>query len=454
MKQFLALAIYNFLLLIVALVDVVKWLFFILKASLSAIFQRQLSPHEKREVRWGQKYGLVPWALPLSEIRGNSVMVHCASVGEVVAVFPLLKSFIAANPNTHVLVTTNTKTGKEQLFRLIPEELSGQIHHLYLPIDLPWLMARLLKQLAPKALIVMEVELWPNLLRQCRKRAIPSYIVNARLTDKTAKGYHKFEAITKPMLQGLEKAFVRNQTDERNYLSFDVEAEKIALLGNIKFDLPLPDNKELKAQKAEMGLAERTVFLAGSTHFGEEELVVKMYQKFKAKHKDLALIIAPRHPQRFSEVLEYLLVQDLKVNQQSKGELFEANTDVLLVDAMGLLSKMYGVADIAFVGGSVAEKGGHNPIEPASYGKPILMGPHIHNNPEICEVLAESGALVICNSEAEFEQQMAIWLEKKRVKNAAGKAGKETIASHKGLIDNIVQQITDGIAENNHEGRV
>ena len=445
MKQFLALTFYNFLLLIVALVDVVKWLLFLVKASFKGLLGQAISNHEKREVRWGQKYGLLPWRLPADLATQNSILVHCASVGEIVAIFPLIQVFLKKNPGFNVVVTTNTKTGKEQLLRLIQQHELSNIHHLYLPIDLPWLMAKLIRRIKPKALLIMEVELWPNLLKQCRRFNVPTFVINARLTDKTARGYRKFSWITLPMLQGLTQVFVRNDIDEANYLSFGLNPNRVELLGNIKFDLELPDGKLAKTLREEMGLKERNVFLAGSTHFGEEELVVKMYQRFKQKHKDLALIIAPRHPHRFGEVLEYLLVQDLKVNQQSKGEVFAPHTDVLLVDSMGILSTLYGVSDFCFVGGSVADRGGHNPIEPASYGKPILMGPNIQNNPEICGLLSERGGLVICHSEAEFEQQMSEWLTKKRVRNQAGKAGKETILAHDGLIEDIVTRINTAI---------
>jgi len=184
------------------------------------------------------------------------------------------------------------------------------------------------------------------------------------------------------------------------------------------------------------------VLLAGSTHFGEEELIVKMYKQFKPQYPELVLLIAPRHPQRFTEVLEYLLVQDLRVNQQSLDEGIQAKTDVLLIDEMGLLSCLYGVCDVAFVGGSIAAKGGHNPIEPASYGVPTIMGPHIYNNPEICQVLVEAGGLKVVGCEDEFQQQLGAWLADAELRRGEGKAGRNKLEDHGGLIDSIAEKIS------------
>ena len=200
--------------------------------------------------------------------------------------------------------------------------------------------------------------------------------------------------------------------------------------------------EKAKARREEMNLQDRIVLLAGSTHFGEEELIVKMYKKYKPLYPELVLLIAPRHPQRFAEVLEYLLVQDVRVNQQSKAEGIQTKTDVLLIDEMGLLSTLYGVCDIAFVGGSIADRGGHNPIEPASYAVPTLMGPHIYNNPEICQVLADAGGLKVVSCEEAFQAQLGTWLADPSLRRSEGNAGRRKLEDHGGLIESIAEKIS------------
>jgi len=441
MTHLLARLFYNSLLMLLALVDVVKWFWFLLTSAIKKLFNNKSDKNNKREWAWGQKYGLVPWSLPYHLLSGNTILVHCASVGEVVGIFPLIKQLMELRPELKFVVTTNTLTGKQTLQRLMSEKDKNKIFHLYFPLDLPWFMSRLIKKLKPKAALIMEVELWPNFIRQCKKRDVPVIVVNARLTDKTARGYKKFSWLCKPMIDSLAMVFVRNNTDKANYQSLGLDKDKLFLLGNVKFDLPLPSLEQAHNKRTALDLNERIVLLAGSTHFGEEELMVKMYTFFKPKFPELLLIMAPRHPQRFTAVLDYLLVQDLKVNQQSKNEGVQEKTDVLLIDEMGLLSELYGVSDIAFVGGSIADKGGHNPIEPASFSVPTLMGPNIYNNPEICEVLSEAGGLKVVNNEEEFQHQLLAWLEDKELREAEGRLGRNTIEDHGGLIASIAEKI-------------
>ena len=445
MTHFLARTFYNLLLMLLALVDVAKWLWFLVALTFKKVLSRNASKNNKREWTWGQKYGLVSWALPYQLLRGKTILVHCASVGEVMGIFPLLRQMMELQPEIKFVVSTNTLTGKQTLKRLMSESDKNKIFHLYFPLDLPWFMSRLVKKLQPKAALIMEVELWPNFIHQCKKNRVPVVVVNARLTDKTAKGYKKFSWLCKPMIDSLSMVFVRNNSDKNNYLSLGIDKDKVFLLGNVKFDLPLPSLEKALERREQMALNDRMVLLAGSTHLGEEELMVKMYKHFKPSYPNLLLLIAPRHPQRFASVLEYLLVQDLRVNQQSRNEGVQTKTDVLLIDEMGLLTELYGVSDIAFVGGSIANKGGHNPIEPASYAVPTLMGPNIYNNPEICEVLADAGGLKVVNNEEEFQQQLGMWFEDVELRQFEGRLGRNTIEDHGGLIASIAEKINMSI---------
>lgn len=448
-KRQLTLLLYNFLLIIFTLVDVTKWIAALVKQILFYILRKPLNGTEKRDWCWGQKYGLVSKGLPLSQLvpESKTVMFHCASVGEVVAVIPLIKDLLLSAEHTSLqlqfVVTTNTKTGKEQLLRLLDEELKNKVIHSYLPIDLPWLMSSLLKQVKPDMLVIMEVELWPNLINQCYKKHIPVSIVNARLTDKTTKGYQKFISLAQPMIKQLHRVYARNQMDFDNYLTMGINPEKLSLFGNIKFDIGQANMQLAQELRQSLNLQSRRVIIAGSTHETEESLIIEAYQQFKTQYLDLILIICPRHPERFIPVFEYLTSQQVNVVKMSETDSAEATTDVLLGDQMGQLSKLYGVCDIAFVGGSFAKRGGHNPIEPAAFAKPIIMGPHVYNNPEICHTLADDGGLTIANNHFEFVSQLNTWLSDQELSENTGKKALATLQQNSGVIKQISAELVD-----------
>jgi 3-deoxy-D-manno-octulosonic-acid transferase len=435
------------------------------KQAMFFILRKPLKGTEKRDWYWGQKYGLVSKGLSSSQLALKSkalecktVMFHCASVGEVVAAIPLIKKLLTSNDvdnssgsELSFVVTTNTKTGKEQLLRLLDEEIKVKVSHTYLPIDLPWLMSSLLKQVKPDMLVIMEVELWPNLINQCytyknkqgHKIQLPVCIVNARLTDKTRRGYQKLTSLSEPMIQQLHQVYARNQTDFDNYLVMGINPDKLSLLGNIKFDIEPADMSAAQELRDALNLTKRKVIIAGSSHEGEESLLVEAYQQFKTQYPDLILIICPRHPERFIPVFEYLTSQQLNVVKMSESESAETTTDVLLGDQMGQLSKLYGVCDIAFVGGSFAKRGGHNPIEAAAFAKPIIMGPHVYNNPEICHTLADDGGLTIANNHFEFVSQLNTWLSDQELSENTGKKALATLQQNSGVIKQISAELVD-----------
>lgn len=242
------------------------------------------------------------------------------------------------------------------------------------------------------------------------------------------------------MIRRLKQVFVRNDNDYQNYLKLGLESKNLFLKGNIKLDITLPRLIDSDASKLQYGLKGRTILLGGSTHLGEESLLMNAYKQLKSIVPDLALVIVPRHPQRFDEVCQ-LIASELNVVRMSSGEKLEANDDVFLVDKMGVLSGLYAVSDIAFVGGSFAKRGGHNPIEPAAFAKPVLMGPHVFNNPEICDALEQAGGLVVCTEPYQFYAKLNAWLSDPDSRKLAGVKGRQFLESQQGLVDNIVEQI-------------
>lgn len=440
MKQLIALIPYNLIIALYGIAEVIKYLLFLLHRYTLQVFNRRARANAKMDIEWGQKLGLFPRKLP-SHIKNKSVLIHCASMGEVTVSIGVIKQILDQHPDHYVVVTTNTLTGKQQLYRKLCAEYQSRVFHTYLPLDLPWMMSALLRRVKPLLTLIVEVELWPNLIRKCQARKIPVIIINARMTPKTVTKYKKVNWLASPMIQSISKVIARNQADFDGYTALGLQEERIEIVGNLKFDIELPDIDVAKRKRTQLNLDERLVFIAGSTHLDEEEIVINTYKKLKLQFPELLLIIAPRHPDRFHQVLEYLIVQDVNVVQRSLNEDITAKTDVILVDVMGELSTLYGAADFAFVGGSITDRGGHNPLEASVYAKPVIMGPHTYNNPEVCDELVKVGGLAIAQNEQEFCDTIQLWCESVDIRNTVGQAGLKAIQSHAELTSVIAKTV-------------
>lgn len=438
MKKWLALTLYNLLLLIFTCVDFTKWLIAIVKAKLSRTDDNKV----KRDLAWGQKFGLFSHGVPQKQSGETRYLVHCASMGEVISAMPLLQQMLEKRQDLSIVVTTNTLTGKQQTLSMIKQaDLSNRMHHTYLPIDLPWLAKGLLKKVQADKLVIMEVELWPNLILTAKSLNKPIAIINGRMTDSSCKGYQKFSWLAQPMLSALDQVFVRNTMDFDNYKSLGVEAPILTLSGNVKFDIPMP-SQDLDAQwRSRLNINDRFVIVAGSTHDTEETALLQSYKNLIAEHNDLLLIIAPRHPHRFSEVSDLVAQSGLTYINASSQPQANADTQVVVLDLMGILSQVYAVADVVFVGGSIAKRGGHNPIEASAFAKPVLMGEHIYNNPEIINTLAQGGGLIKVPDQSGLQQELAKLLNNSELRHSVGKKGLATINQNSGVIARLVEQL-------------
>lgn len=443
MKQVLAFVLYNSLLSIFLLVDFSKWLMFVLQNKLGRVNENQ----QKRDNQWAQKFGFGPF-----NTEPVDLIIHCASVGEVASVMPLLQQLCLDSDKFKILVTTNTLTGKHQLFRLLDQlGLHAQIQHRYLPIDLPWLLKPMLRKCKPKLFVIMEVELWPNLIINCKKQDIPLVVINARMTDKTKTGYSKLSWLAQPMLQSISHTYTRNDGDTQNYQQLGVEDKKLSLVGNIKFDIEQPSQPIAEKLRHTLNLQQRQVLIGGSTHEGEEALLLECYLNLKHIFPNLILLIAPRHPHRFDLVNAFLIENKMNVARMSLDQEVSEKTDILLADEMGKLSSLYGVGDIVFVGGSFVKVGGHNPIEAAAFGKPILMGQYIYNNPEIINTLANDGGLDIISDKIAFIDSVKRLLSEPEYMAEKGNKALLTVQNNSGVLAKLKQGITEFL---NHEKRI
>ena len=336
----------------------------------------------------------------------NLVWFHCVSVGEAEAAFPLIKMMQAEHPELRFLITTTTPTGSARVRAV----LSGQVEHVYLPYDLPGILHRFFEHFRPKMAVFMEKEIWPNLYAQCAEYQIPLFVINARLSASSAPGYKKISALIKPALACVTRIAVQTEEDKQRFSDIGAPTERMIVLGNAKFDLAIDEQivaggHDLKRQR----FAGRFVLIMASTHQGEEELLLPVYRQLKTEIPELLLMMVPRHPERFKFVKRLCEEQGLAVVMRSENLPVAAETDIYIADSMGELKMLYAAADVAFVGGSLVPVGGHNVLEPALVGVPVLFGPEMFNFKEIAErLLAEQGALQCENPQAIAEAVIRI----------------------------------------------
>ncbi|QHJ12303.1 3-deoxy-D-manno-octulosonic acid transferase [Paraglaciecola mesophila] len=362
----------------------------------------------------------------------GGLLFHCVSVGEVVAAANVINAIRQLHPSIPVTITTTTATGAKQVTSLFKDTVT----HCYLPLDLPWMMSRLLKQAAPAHVIITEVELWPNMIDQCWRKGVPVSVINARMTSNSMRSYAKISALFNPMLHKLYKICAQGERDFKNYQQLRTPKQTLLLTNNIKFEQTvLPDVHQLASEFAQMfNIAGRAIVVAGSSHAPEESVLLEAHKTVLQQYPKTLLIIVPRHPQRFDEVYQICQSSGLRCMRSSDQIPCDENTQILLVDEMGKLQALYALATIAFVGGSIADRGGHNALEPAAFAVPILMGPYRYNNPAICQVLRDGGALFEVNNAQQVSCNVLQWLDDDASRTRAGQAGKQVLQENSGAV--------------------
>jgi len=386
----------------------------------------------RRKVGYTRKR-LSRYAVIATPARVGGILLHCASVGEVVAVQLFVNRILHSHPELPITITTNTTTGAQR----VAELFADKVMHLYLPYDLGLFMSRLLTKLKPRMVLINEMELWPNLIHCCWKQAIPVYLINGRMSDKSLATYTKFPRLFAPMFAKLESVCAQGQRDYDNYLALKIPPDKLILSNNIKFDMHIDESEWQTANQLSnnFALATRQLLVAGSTHEPEEQILIEAYKQLIDEHPDLLLVIVPRHPQRFDKAFSICQKSGLNTARASDKQPCLPTTQILLIDQMGLLRATFALAKIAFVGGSIADRGGHNALEPAAFGVPSVMGPYTYNNPAICQTLLDAGALYKVSDAQDIARQCRLWLENEELRTTAGQAGKTVLAANGGAID-------------------
>ncbi len=373
MRNFLALFLYRLVFLLLTPI------------LLIVLFIRSIN-HPEYRLRLTERLGLLS-----KKLKTGGIVVHAASVGEVIALKPFITRLIAQYPNTVITVTTFTPTGSAQVTKLFDK----QVQHCYLPLDNIISTQLFLQRLKPQAMVFMETELWPNLIAQCQAKNIKLMLVNGRLSDSSMRSYKKLNWLITPAIQRFDSILTQSQVNQDNYLAMGANTERCQLSGNLKFDISL--NADVAAKQTELAnliTEKRNIWLIASTHPGDEALALKAFELVKQQDSSALLIIVPRHPERFDQVAKLAEEAGNKVLKRSQKQAVTLNTNVWIIDTLGELLAACALADVVTMGGSFNEIGGHNPLEPALFHKPVIVGPNMSNFKEVLAQLISAQAIM------------------------------------------------------------
>ena len=384
-----------------------------------------------------ERFGFV--SKSLFTVKTKPLVFHCASVGEVLAATPLIKALQKAHPNLNILITCNTPTGREQIL----SQFKNTVACSYLPIDFPFATARFLKRIKPQALCILETELWPNLMAISHKKNIPVLVINARLSEKSQQGYQKVAKLTHIIMRSITVLASHNKTDAKRFIELGFEASKSHVTGSIKFDIT-PSEEQLANVlnlKQLYSSNERFVWVAGSTHPVEHELVLSAHQELLKKQPNALLIIAPRHPEQFDKVAELLTQNPLSFSRRSQNNY--NNEQILLADTLGELQCLYGAANVSFIGGSLIRRGGHNPLESAAFSVGVITGPHTYNFDHVYPELTKLKGAVVVDSNDELAKQLITFSQNTKACQTLGIKAAQCVTKNQGAIQktlNIINQ--------------
>lgn len=382
--------------------------------------------------RMAERFGHGPAPAP-----GIAVWVHAVSVGETMAALPLIRRLVAAHPPGSVLVTTGTRTGSA----CVRDALAGQVQHCYAPYDLPHVVRRFVARMRPQRVIVMETELWPNLFHQLAARRIPLVIVNARLSPRSFASYRKLVGFTRATLKNCALIAAQSETDAGRFIALGAAPERVQVMGNLKFDLEMPADLEQRGRSLRRQLGEtRPVWVAASTHEGEEQAALAAHRVVRERFADALLILVPRHPQRFEAVAKLIEHSGLAFARRSAGGA-TATHPIFLADSMGELPLFLAASDVAFVGGSLVPIGGHNVLEPAALGVPVLFGPHMFNFAHARELLLSCQAARQLENGLELAPAVTALFADAALRAAMGQAGRQAIVANRGALERFMRML-------------
>lgn len=422
--------IYNFLLTVAMILSLPFWLIVVLWS-------------EKRRKTFLYRMG-IRFPRPLDRERfeaEESIWVHALSVGEVLSALPLARHLKQRYPGRPVVFSASTLSGFEIANREIAEDVDGVV---YFPYDHPWCIRRGFSFLRPAVICIVETDIWPNFLRFARKRHIPVIWANARVSEDSFKGYMRFSWLFSRLFRQFSWICPQSETDRSRVLAVGADPQQVTVLGNFKFDqlAPPPDEHFQKFKRILVPGAGQKLFIAGSTHEGEEEIVLAAFLKARETISGLRLILAPRHPKRTKTLMQ--LVQEQECSAERLSQMLQTGVDppdVIVVDGMGALRGLYALSDVAFVGGSLVNAGGHNPLEPATFKLPVLFGPDMSDFAEISELLLQHHAAIVVHDATEMAAAIQDLLADPQVAKDMGERAYGVLRAHRGAIQKTADLI-------------
>jgi 3-deoxy-D-manno-octulosonic-acid transferase len=399
--------------------------------------------------RWKERLGFTPYFA----FDRPPIWIHTVSVGEFIAILPLISLLQTKHPNIPIIITTTTMTGSDQVLNT----LGDQVTHVYIPWDLANTMARFYNNIKPRAAIIMETEIWPNLLFEAKKENIPVFLINARMSEKSANSYQRIAKLTTTMLNSFAHICVQNEMDKQRFVSLGAKQIKLNITGNIKYDLKINSLLLKKAVQIKQLLCwqalcwqeketqQPSILLAASTHPGEDELMLDLYQQLKKTHPLLKLILVPRHPERFKQVTSLAQQYNKHVVTRSSQDCNIkmpkqcSQCDVLIGDSLGEMTLYYNMADIVIMGGTFVNHGGHNILEPAALSKAIFYGDSMYNFASINKDFLAHNASIQVKQIEELYEKLSYYLDNTQLLEQMGVRAKQLIENNSGSKDKIYQ---------------
>ncbi len=410
--------------LLLAFYSVLLWL--LVPITLYHLVWRGLRQREYL-LRWSERYAQFD---SLPDLPRGALWVHAVSVGEVNAAIPLVNALRQRHPERPLLITTITPTGSARVRAL----WGDAVHHVYLPYDLHGMVRRFLERVQPALAVVIETELWPNLFVACARAEVPVVIANARLSERSLRGYRWMGPLIRLALSGVRLVAAQSEADAARFRVLAGDDARIEVTGNLKFDQPLPQASREEALGWRKVAGIRPIWVAASSHADEEAAVLAAHRQLREAYPEALLLWAPRHPERFRAVAERVREAGMALRRRSVERSPDAHCDVFLIDSLGELPGFLAAADVAFVGGSLCEAGGHNLLEPAALGVPVLSGPHTFHFAEIAAMLAEVGALETVDDAASLAAAIGRLLAHPAEARDRGRAGRQRIDRERGAL--------------------
>ncbi len=374
----------------------------------------------------------------------HGIVIHAASVGEVFALKVLVEQLLVQYPTTPITFTTFTPTGSEQVTKLFGDK----VQHCYLPLDFIFSTALFLKALQPKLMVFMETELWPNLVHQAKQKNIQLLLINGRLSASSMKSYSKINALIAPCLQQFDRILTQSQENQQNFLTLGAKESSCEVSGNLKYDMTMSNSiTDTMTTLSTFLPTDKKLWVMASTHQGDEDIALATFNLLSKRFPELLLVIVPRHPERFSDVTKLAKQTGFTTQNRSSNHAVEANCQVWILDTLGELMALYGLADFITIGGSFSEIGGHNPLEPAWFKKPIIVGPNMKNFNDIMQQMLNSQSLIQLEANNDINQQLCTvltdWLsqEGENITTTLGNNAFDVVKSNQGAVQFTLTKI-------------